>query len=144
MTTEGLIEWDRAHEKKLFKKLFNWNDPEAAIQWRRIQARNFMEERFAYRMNGFRGRGWYNLQEDAESEGQVELPRADYPLPIVVDTSSLRQGVIDDIMRRIETQAATLKFLQLSAHEQAAVLARVERALSGETKPVLADSVNET
>lgn len=127
--TEELVEWDRTHGKHVFP----WDDEEVARAHRLHLARKFME-RFAFRLNGFRVSGWYSVKRDTE-EGTDEEPsagRAYYPLPAVADDDSLRVKVIADVSKRLESHAATLRFLKLSTGERSDVLKRVDRAMSAE------------
>jgi hypothetical protein len=125
--TEELLEWDRTHGRHLF----TWDDAEAGHEYRLQQARNFMG-RFQMRLNGFRVRGWYNVREEPIGPEHDAPNRAYWPTTAVVDQPSLRAKVIQDVTRRLETQAATLRFLELTEDECELILDRVERALGKE------------
>lgn len=120
---EELVAWDERNGKNLFE----WDDETAAAAQRVHQARMFMN-RFSALEGGNRVRAWLNV---APADG-AEEPRAYYPMPAVLGNESLRSSMISNVTQRLQTQAMTLQFLNLTPEEQARILRVVEAAIRKE------------
>ncbi len=121
VTVEELVEWDREHGKRLFQ----WTDTQAALEWRKQQARVFLNT-FRYLKDGLRMRAFINFHEDEEAGvGTREYYRVD----VISKNERLRQIVIDDQMRRIDKAVAELNFWKLSAQEREQLVNRFLAAL---------------
>lgn len=130
VTSRAMVEWDRKHGKALF----DWDDASAADAHRIHQAAHFIGH-FAYRLNGFRVRGWISVPDTSqveadEDETSPKAGNAFHHVSTIIDRPPMRARVIASVTRRLETQAATLRFFQLSPDEQSQVLRRVEQAMA--------------
>lgn len=122
-TAEQLVEWDLRNGKKLF----DWDDPNAAHEHRLYEARVFLN-RFRTIINGFRVRSFIRIPENPE-QGIPE--DAYYPVGVISETPAMRDFVIRDIQKRLAKMAMELKLWKLTDEERRAVLQRVEDALYG-------------
>jgi len=121
VTTEELIAWDFKHGKRLF----TWDDEKGARLNREYEARKFLNH-FSVMFQGLRARAFYNLPED-EAAGITE--RAYFSAEQIAESESMRAIVIGQLIRRMRTVAAELRFWELSLTEQQSVLREVRLAL---------------
>lgn len=124
ITAEELVAWDGDHGRRLF----DWDDPRAAEEWRRQQARCFLN-RFRQVFEGMRVRAFIHIQEDADAEieasGYVNIES-------ITQHAGMRAQVIEDIVRRMKMLASELRLWKLTPKEQAALFARLAEAMNGE------------
>jgi hypothetical protein len=115
------VQWDATHGKQLFE----WDEREAADQYRLHQARVFMN-RFRARVDGMRVRFMVHVHEDAEAG----IEESGYTLvETIADHPGMRAQVIADITRRMESLASELRMWQLNEQEQASVFERLRAAM---------------
>jgi hypothetical protein len=122
VTAADLVEWDRDHGRRLF----DWNDPEAAVEWRLAQARSFLN-RFRQMFEGMRVRAIIHIREDAAA-GIDES--AYVTIETIAQHPGMRAQVIHDITRRMRSLAAELKLWKLTPEEQADLFRRLAEAMS--------------
>src|SRR5687768_8929915 len=63
VTAAELVEWDHSHGQRLF----DWDDPSAATDWREHQARLFLN-RFRATFDGMRVRAFIHVREDEQAD----------------------------------------------------------------------------
>lgn len=123
ITADELVEWDRSHGAKLF----TWDDPEAAWEWRRHEARLFLN-RFRARFEGMRVRAFIRVREDAEQGIDRD---AYYTIESIAESPGMREQVIADVSKRMENLGGELAMWKLDDAEQRALFARLRAAMSG-------------
>lgn len=126
VTAELMVQWDSRNGRKLF----NWNDQQAAEEWRLHQARRFL--------NSFRGvfermciRKFIHIPEGEET-GLTEGRYLD--VETISRDDKLRTWAIGDIMRRIERQASQLQFWRLEEAEREAIISQFRSWMNGKEK----------
>ena len=120
---EDLVEWDRAHGQKIF----NWNDADAAAEYRLWEARLFMN-RFRARFDGLRVRAFIHIREDEAAQ----IPTAGYvAVEAIAQHGGMRAQVVADITKRMASLASELRMWQLTEAEQASLFARLRAAMMG-------------
>ena len=124
VTAEELVTWDRDHGRRLF----NWDDPDAAEEWRRQQARMFLN-RFRAKFEGMRVRAFIHVREN-EEQGVKE--DAYYTVESIAQHSGMREQIIGDVTRRMSSLAGELKMWRLGEAEQRALFDRLRVAMSGD------------
>ena len=121
VTADQLVEWDDSHGRRLFV----WNNTEAAERWRLHQARVFMNS-FRAQFEGMRVRAIIHIGED-EEQG---IDRGGY---YAIETISAHQGmrdqVVGDISRRMAVLASELKMWRLTEPERADLFERLRAAM---------------
>lgn len=122
VTAEELVEWDRRHGRRLF----NWEDPEAAEEWRKQQARLFLN-RFRQQFDGMRVRAFIHVKEDADKGVERD---AYYTIETIAQHRGMREQVIGDVTRRITSLSSELAMWRLSDAEQEALFARQREAMA--------------
>lgn len=121
VTPDELVEWDRTHGQRLF----DWNDESAAAEWRKQQARTFMNS-FRRTFDKMRVRGIIHVHEDAEAE----IERSAYvTVETIAEHPGMRAQIIDDITRRMRMLASELRMWKLTPEEQADLFARLAEAI---------------
>lgn len=123
VNADDLVAWDRDHGRRLF----NWDDPAAAEEWRRQQARNFLNH-FRTMFEGMRIRAHIHIHEDAEADIQQS---AYFGVEAITQHAGMRAQVIDDIQRRMKMLASELKLWKLTPQEQAELFQRLSEAMTG-------------
>ncbi len=105
-----LVAWDRDHGRRLF----NWDNQDAADEWRLHQARVFMNS-FRAMVDGMRVRGIIHIRKDDEA-GIEES--AYVGVEAITQHPGMRAQVIDDITRRMRMLASELRMWKLSQSER--------------------------
>lgn len=122
VTAEDLVAWDRDHGRHLFE----WDDPAAAEEFRRCQARNFLN-RFRAVFEGMRIRAFIHVHEDAEAGIEYSAYET---IETITQHPGMRAQVIDDITRRMQNLARELQLWKLTDSEQAALFQRLAEAMT--------------
>lgn len=126
VTAEELVAWDGEHGRRLF----DWDDPHAAEEWRRQQARCFLN-RFRQVFEGMRVRAFIHISEDAD----VGIDESAYvTIEEISKNTEMRAQVVEDIMRRMKSMASELKLWKLSPKERADLFQRISEAMSEKAK----------
>lgn len=126
VTADELVEWDRSHGRHLF----TWDDTEAAEDWRRHEARMFLN-RFRAVFDGMRVRAFIHVREDE----QADIDESGYvSVEAIAKHSGMREQVIGDITRRMQSLASELRMWNLSDAEQAALFARLAAAIRSDLR----------
>lgn len=130
VTTEQLVEWDRVHGRKLF----TWDDVEAAREYRLAEARRFLNH-FVVQFQGMRARAFYNVPKSDEAgikkQAYIHVER-------VTENEVLRDLVLQQLTRRIVVLTKQVKFLEVTPVEAEAVLREVRLALGLEEAAAVA------
>lgn len=131
--TDEIVERDRLTGCHVFE----WNNDQAGPEYRKVQARHLMQRFNYWYQRNVRVRGWVSLRTPVGTDQPTtsETPtseRAYWPITTVVRTPSFREQLIAKVTRKIETQLATLRFLNLTPAEHAHILAKVEAAMARE------------
>lgn len=121
VTVDELIEWDRTHGRRLF----TWDDEEAARIGRMHEARLFLN-RFRSQFERMRIRAFIHVDKDA-SQGIEES--AYYAPETITAHPGMRAQVIADLTKRGAKIASELKFWKLSSRERDDVLERWREAI---------------
>ena len=121
VTAEQLVEWDDRHGRRLF----TWDEPDAAREWRLQEARFFLN-RFRVKFEGMRVRAFIHIREDEEQGIEKD---AYYTVASISGHPGMREQVLSDIERRMVSLAAELALWKLTPDERAALLARLEQAM---------------
>jgi hypothetical protein len=124
VNADDLVAWDRDHGRRLF----DWDDPHAAEDWRRHQALLFLN-RFRQMFEGMRVRAFIHIHAD-ESAGIEES--AYFGVEAITQHPGMRAQVIDDITRRMRMLASELKLWKLTPAEQAALFSRLADAMNAQ------------
>lgn len=117
-----LVAWDFNHGRHLF----NWDNTEAAAEWRNQQARSFLNS-FRAMFNGYRVRAFINIPKD-EAAGISE--RKYVSVERVADNKDLRDSVVNSLTRRMENIAAELKMWNLTRREQDRLFTRLRETMT--------------
>lgn len=121
VTAEDLVAWDATHGRRLF----DWDQPHAAEEWRRQQARAFMN-RFRAQFENMRVKAFIHIRADIETG-------IDESAYVVIEDISqhegMRQQVINDIIGRMKRLASELRLWRLSEAERTQVLRRLAEAM---------------
>lgn len=121
ITAEDLVEWDRTHGKQLF----NWDDASAAEDWRRHQARIFLNSFRTY-FEKMRVRGFIHVRKDEEAD----INEAAYvSVETITQHRGMRVQVIADIIRRIEMLTSELRMWKLTQTERTQFFERLAAVL---------------
>jgi hypothetical protein len=124
VTADELVAWDRDHGRRLF----NWDDSSAANDWRRHQARLFLNS-FRAVFEGMRVRAYIHVHEDEEAGiGASEYVN----IEAIAQHPGMRAQVIDDITRRMKMLASELKMWKLTPKERDDLFARLAEAMMEE------------
>lgn len=126
VNAEDLVAWDRDHGRRLF----DWDDPHAAEEWRKQQARVFLN-RFRAQFEGMRVRAHIHINADAEA-GIEES--AYYGIEAITEHPGMRAQVIDDITRRMKMLASELRLWKLTPEEQAELFDRLKAEMTESRK----------
>ncbi len=119
---EDLVAWDRDHGRKLF----DWNDPHAAEEWRKHRARTFMNH-FRAQFENMRVRAIIHIHEDAEAD----IEKSGYfGIEAIAEHPGMRQQVITDVTRRMRMLAGELKLWKLTPEEQSALFHRLSEVMA--------------
>lgn len=121
VTAEQLVEWDATHGRRLF----TWDDEEAASEWRLQEARFFLN-RFRRQFEGMRVRAFIHVREDAEAGIDRD---AYYTVETISNHTGMRDQVVADISGRMTRLAGELKLWRLTIDERAALFARLAQAM---------------
>ena len=122
VTAEELVQWDGSHGRKLF----DWDDPAAAEEWRRQQARCFLN-RFRRVFEGMRVRAYIHIHEDTDAG----IEASEYVnIESITQHPGMRAQVIADITGRMRMLARELKLWKLSHQEQAELFQRLAEAMT--------------
>jgi hypothetical protein len=124
VTAEELVEWDGRNGRRLF----DWNNDSAADEWRRQQARTFLN-RFRAQFEGMRVRAFIHVREDEQAEIERD---AYFTVEAIAQHVGMREQVIGDITRRMASLASELAMWKLSDEEQADLFERLREAMKGE------------
>jgi len=124
VTAEELVEWDARHGRRLF----TWDETAAAALCRLQQAREFLN-RFRAQLDGMRMRAFIHVRED-EKRG-VDAA-AYYTVESISKHRGMREQVVADVMKRMESLASELRMWNLTRSERSALFVRLEAALDGE------------
>lgn len=122
VTAEELVSWDHANGRRLF----NWNDPNAADEWRRQQARAFLNS-FRATFDKMRVRAFIHVREDEQAGIQRD---AYYTVEAIAKHPGMREQIIADVGRRMTSLASELKMWDLNHHEQTALFQRLAEAMT--------------
>lgn len=110
VTAEELVEWDRAHGCRVF----DWNDTSAAEEWRKQQARCFLNS-FRRVFEGMRVRAFIHVREDETRQ----IAESGYVTVEAISAhAGMRDQVIEDITRRMRMLASELRLWKLSRPER--------------------------
>lgn len=129
VNADDLVAWDRDHGRRLF----DWDDPKAAEEWRLHQARVFLC-RFRAKFEGMRVRAMIHIHEDPAA-GIEES--AYFGIEAITQHPGMRAQVIEDLTRRMKMLASELRLWKLTPDEQAALFHRLSEAMA-ENKDVAA------
>ena len=127
VTAGELRDWDAAHGRKLF----NWDDPAAADEYRLVQARMFLN-RFRGMFDNMRVRAHIFVRGDAEKGIERGAWRT---VEVISSDRNMRAQVVADITKRMESLASELAMWKLAASERTELFKRLEAAMSGEPEP---------
>lgn len=131
VTADELVDWDRRHGRRLFE----WDDPAAAEEWRTHQARQFLNS-FRATFENKRVRAFIHVREDAEAD----IPRdAYFTVESIARHDGMRQQVIADVVRRMASLAAELRMWNLTDEEQRVLFARLACEIGGTDGPADVD-----
>ena len=120
---DDLVRWDLEHGRRLF----DWNDPHAADEYRKEQARRFLNS-FRAMFDGMRVRALIHVSEDADAD----ITQSGYvTVEAISQHAGMRAQVIDDITRRMKMLANELKMWRITPKEQAALFERLAEAMNG-------------
>lgn len=123
VNADDLVAWDAANGRRLF----DWDDPRAAGEWRLHQARLFMN-RFRRVFDGKRVRAFIHIHEDSEAD----IHASGYvTVEAIAEHPGMRDQVIQDIARRMRMLASELKMWKLTQNEQAVLFAQLAEAMQG-------------
>ena len=123
VTAEQLVEWDATHGRRLF----TWDNAEAADSYRIHEARLFLNS-FRAKFDGMRVRAFTHVQEDKD---QGIDKSAYYTVEVISKHSGMRAQVVSDITRRMAVLASELKMWKLSEAERADLFRRLREAIEG-------------
>lgn len=118
ITVDEMVEWDFRHGQHLF----NWNDEECGVEWRRQQARLFLNS-FRAVYNGTRVSFYLNVPGNEET-GE---PRQYYSLPALTESGRARAYAIERIGKAMGQLAAKLKVYKLKDAEWQAMVEELAR-----------------
>jgi len=122
-TPDEMVAWDLANGRRLF----DWDDAEAARLHRLQQARNFINS-FRAVFERKRVRAFIHVRED----GDLEIGRSAYvSVEDIADHPGMREQVVSDITRRMKSLASELAMWKLSDSEQADLFAQLRESMSG-------------
>lgn len=124
ITAEELVEWDRTHGQSLF----DWNNTSAAEDWRRHQARLFLNSFRTY-FEKMRVRGFIHVREDAKAN---IAETAYVSVETITQHRGMREQVVADIIRRVEMLTSELRMWKLTPTERAHFFERLAKALAVE------------
>lgn len=123
VNADELVEWDLTHGRRLF----DWDDPSAATEWRLHQARVFLNS-FRGMFEKMRVRAFIHVREDADSN----IDQSGYvTVETIAGHAGMRAQVVSDITRRMRMLAAELAMWKLSRDERDDLFARLAEAISG-------------
>lgn len=125
VTAEELVAWDAEHGRRLF----DWNDSNAAEEWRRQQARVFLN-RFRGVFDKMRVRAFIHVREDEQAAIEQS---AYYTVEAIAEHKGMRAQVIEDIARRAASLMSELAMWKLSTAEQDELFERLHAAILGKT-----------
>ena len=97
VTAEQLVEWDASHGRRLF----TWDEPTAAAEWRLYEARLFLN-RFRAKWDGMRVRAFIHIREDEEHGIDRD---AYYSVEAISQNTSMRAQVVGEITKRMANLA---------------------------------------
>ena len=123
VTAEQLVEWDATHGRRLF----TWNNAEAAESYRVHEARLFLNS-FRAKFDGMRVRAFTHVQED-ETQGIDKT--AYYSVEAISKHPGMRAQVVSDITRRMAMLASELAMWKLSEKEREALFQRLREEMEG-------------
>ena len=123
ITAGQLVEWDNRNGRKLFE----WDDGDAAREFRLGQARVFLN-RFRLRLNGFRVRAFVHIPGKAIPGVKADDGGAYYPAKTIQETPSMRRWVIEDLAKRAASLGAELRLWKASLEEFDRVVGEMRRA----------------
>lgn len=123
VTADELVAWDARNGRRLF----DWDDPSAAGEWRKQQARMFLN-RFRGKFDGMRVRAIIHVREDEEN--QIDKS-AYYTVETISQHKGMRDQVVGDITRRMKSLASELKMWNLSHAEQGLLFDQLREAMNG-------------
>lgn len=128
VTADELVEWDVAHGRRLF----TWDEPKAAEQFRLLEARLFLN-RFRGMFDKMRVRAFIHVREDAESG----IERSAYQTVEAISAhDGMRGQVVRDIVKRMKTLASELAMWKLDDSERAELFAQLNEAIKGKPEKV--------
>jgi len=126
VTADELVAWDLQNGRRLFE----WDDDTAAVQWRLQQARVFLNQ-FRGMFDKMRVRAFIHVREDADAL----IERSSYvSVEDIAAHPGMREQVIADIAKRMKTLASELRMWKLSSQEQADLFGQLREALSSRAK----------
>lgn len=125
VTAEELVDWDRRNGRRLF----DWDDPAAAEEWRKHQARIFLNS-FRAQFENMRVRAFIHVREDAAAGIDED---SYYTIEAISQHEGMRAQIIGDVTRRMTSLACELRMWDLSDGEQAKLFERLREAMGGET-----------
>lgn len=126
VTADELVEWDRTHGRLLF----DWDNPRAAEEWRKQQARTFLNS-FRTVFDKMRVRGFIKIREN-EAAGIDE--EGYYTVEAIADHPGMRAQVLADVTKRMASMASELRMWKLSPQEQGALFIRIAEAIGAKSE----------
>ncbi len=123
VTAEELVEWDRQNGRRLF----DWNNESAADEWRRQQARVFLNS-FRAQFDKMRVRAFIHVREDEQADISQS---AYYTVEAIARHKGMRVQVIEDISRRMASLASELAMWKLNSDEQGELFERLRAMMRG-------------
>jgi hypothetical protein len=123
VTAEELVDWDRTHGRLVF----DWDDANAAEEWRKQQARCFLNS-FRRVFEGMRVRAFIHIDED---ETRHIDESGYFTVENIAAHPGMREQVVEDIMRRMKMMASELRMWKLSPAEQRVLFDQLAEAISG-------------
>lgn len=123
VTPDELVAWDAQNGKRLF----DWNDPSAAEEWRRQQARLFLNS-FRAQFEGMRVRAFIHVNEN---EAQQIEHSSYYTVEAIAAHDGMRAQVIADITGRMARLASELAMWRLTEAERNELFERLANMMNG-------------
>ena len=120
VTAEQLVDWDDAHERRLF----TWHDALAATAHRLHQARLFLDS-FRSQLPELHVRKFIKLPEDGVGGSE----RAYFTVETITARPELKDAVIADLTARIVTLGKQVRFWKLPDKARAKILAQLDEAM---------------
>lgn len=123
VTAAELVEWDFRHGRRLF----TWDQDKAADEYRMMEARFFLNS-FRARFDGMRVRAFIHVREDESRQ----IDRDAYcTIESISQHQGMREQVIENVTKRMESLAAELRMWRLTRAEVRVVFRKLWVAING-------------